>query len=280
MSRVQLTYRTFDQLMDEVRTDFSMYELEGMIEPAQLIKVAQKVTYDLGLRIHGAHEKVIELTGGKARLPDDFKVLTSVHAVGGCCVTQEVPMGRHTEEVIVDCDTCSENPCCCDKCYTVCEGTCYKLVHKKKYTTYEYSFFSKLQIKASAFVDPICSRPGNDYSYTAEIRNGFIYVSGLTTGNLYITYLGALEDEEGNLLVLDHDAVNDYYEYAIKSRILENLYMNGEDVVQKMQLIEMKLRQARNYALGVVNTPDFKEMENIWWGNRLAHYRKYYYPFK
>ena len=39
-----IKYRTFDELMDEVKTDFFTYEMEGMIEPSQLIKIAQRVT--------------------------------------------------------------------------------------------------------------------------------------------------------------------------------------------------------------------------------------------
>ncbi len=51
MANKELQYRTFNELLDEVRLDFNMYELESMIDPAQLIKVAQRVNYDLGLRI-------------------------------------------------------------------------------------------------------------------------------------------------------------------------------------------------------------------------------------
>ena len=88
------------------------------------------------------------------------------------------------------------------------------------------------------------------------------------------------EDDEGNLLVLDHPVINEYYEYAMKQRILENLYINGEDVSQKMQLIEQRLKAARNNALSIVNTPDFAEMYKVWQMNRKAQYNKYYDMFK
>jgi hypothetical protein len=97
---------------------------------------------------------------------------------------------------------------------------------------------------------------------------------------VYINYLGNLEDDNGNLLVLDHPMCNEYYEYALKQRILENLYMNGEDVAQKMQLIEQRLRAARNNALSIVNTPNFKEMYELWKNNRRAMYARYYDMFK
>ena len=99
-------------------------------------------------------------------------------------------------------------------------------------------------------------------------------------GELFISYQGALEDEDGNLLVLDHPMINEYYEYAIKQRILENLFINGEDVAQKIQMIEPKLRSARNNALTIVNTPDFAEMYQVWRMNRKAMYARYYDMFK
>ena len=48
---VSQKYRTFTQLMEDVSIDFSTYALEGMIEPQQLIKVATRVNYDLGLNV-------------------------------------------------------------------------------------------------------------------------------------------------------------------------------------------------------------------------------------
>ena len=71
----ELKYRTFDQLLHEVGTDFVIYNNEGLIEPAQLIKIAQKVNYDLGLRIHGTKEVLLDVENRKVKLPDDFYVL-------------------------------------------------------------------------------------------------------------------------------------------------------------------------------------------------------------
>ena len=57
-------FRTFDQLLEDVMVDFQTYALEGMIEPAQLIKVATRVNYDLGLRIHRTKEIVLDIGSG------------------------------------------------------------------------------------------------------------------------------------------------------------------------------------------------------------------------
>ena len=89
-----------------------------------------------------------------------------------------------------------------------------------------------------------------------------------------------MEDNEGNLLVLDHPYCNEYYEYALKQRILENMLFAGENVANQISLIEGRFRAARNNALGFINTPNFQEMQKIWWTNRRAQYHNYYNMFK
>ena len=61
-------YRTFDQLLEDVSVDFSTYALEGSINPGQLIKVATRVNYDLGLRIHRTKEVVLDIEHGKSKV--------------------------------------------------------------------------------------------------------------------------------------------------------------------------------------------------------------------
>lgn len=277
-------YRTFDELLNEVATDFVQYNNEGMIEPGQLIKVAQRVNYDLGLRIHGTKEKVLDIEKSKTRLPDDFYVLNYAFLCGKYTVTQPILHGRQTEDVILSADLCKkcgapDPECSCEKTYTVeCktgEKVYVQVVEKRGFETKTYETFDRIHISTSTGKkDALDNRGNNGY-----IKNGFIYTS-LEQGKLYISYQGALEDEDGNLLVLDHPMINEYYEYALKQRLLENLFMNGEEVSAKMQLVEQRLRAARNNALTIVNTPDFAEMKALWEMNRKAQYGKYYDMFK
>jgi hypothetical protein len=108
-------------------------------------------------------------------------------------------------------------------------------------------------------VNGICPNLYWDSQLTGVLRDGWLYTS-FQTGKVYLNYQGHLENEQGELLVPDHDMLNEYYEYALKQRILENLIMNDEEVnPNKIQLIETRYRAARNQAVSVVNTPNFKE---------------------
>ena len=45
-----------------------------------------------------------------------------------------------------------------------------------------------------------------------------------------------MENEEGDLLVLDHPYCNEYYEYALKQRILENMLFAWENVSNQLEV--------------------------------------------
>jgi hypothetical protein len=285
----EIKYKTFDQLLDEVSIDFKVYSNEGMIEPAELIKVAQRVNYDLGLRIHKTKEVILDVEKRKAKLPDDFYVVNYAMLIGKYTVTTPAIQGDQRESIhaAAICRKChgNSNECGCDDIYSVAvdvygdESGSLVLVQKIKSETRVYDHFERISLGGGKYLQNDELHNDHPSPNNGEIKNGFIYTN-LEQGQVYLSYEGALEDDEGNLLVLDHPMINEYYEYAMKQRILENLYMNGEDVSQKINLIEGKLRAARNNALGIVNTPNFAEMKALWQMNRRAQYQKYYDMFK
>jgi hypothetical protein len=161
-----------------------------------------------------------------------------------------------------------------------CKGDQYELIQVvKPGVTRTFRVLIPLRMKPSQNID--CQCPNLYWNAPNEgwLKNGFLFTT-FQTGKVYLNFQGQMEDDDGNLMVPDHDLLNDYYEYALKQRILENLFRNGEDVSQRIQLIEPRVRAARNQALTLVNTPNFEEMKRLWWANRKAQYGKYYDMFK
>jgi len=328
-----LRYRTFNQLLEDVTVDLNTFALENMIEPQQLIKLAKKLNYDLGLRINQQKEVILDVCHGKVKLPDDFYTFNFAFICGSFIeqlgydgfasgtnmqevLYQEVPANVDVcGPITVNCAVCNANPCnhtaacptntCNSTCpdpiipnaydpitpygdtcirprvFMNCKGTKYELVQviNNSGTTRVYTQLIPLRMKASQNIECDCPNLYWNTPNQGWIKGGFLFTT-FETGKVYLNYQGQMEDENGDLLVPDHDLINEYYEYAFKSRILENLFMNGEDVSQRMQLVEQRLRAARNNALSVVNTPNFKELEQMWWANRKAMYGKYYYMFE
>ena len=321
-----LRYRSFDQLLEDVTIDLNTFALENMIEPQQLIKLARKLNYELGLRINQQKEVVLDVCHGRVKLPDDFYVWNYAmvcneytenvgYDMGGTNI-QEVPYKEFPSTVnqcapeTVNCRSCNANPCkhtaACDlnhpivdpipteydpnnpygntciapRVFMNCKGDKYELIQViNPSLTRTYRSLTPLRMVRSQEIH--CDCP-NLYFNTLDqgyLKNGYLFTT-FDTGKVYVNYMGEMEDENGNLLVPDHALINDYYEYALKKRIIENLALNGEDVAQRLQLIIPEFKAARNNALSLVNTPNFKEIEELWWQNRRAQYAKYYDMFK
>jgi hypothetical protein len=282
-----LKYKTFNQLLEDVTVDLSSYALENMIEPQTLIKVAKRVTYDLGLRINQTKQIIIDVDHSKAKLPDDFFSMNHAgmlaefteqigYDIGGTNI-QELPYS----EIPANTNTCeTSEEIIRPRVITNCKNETYEIVQiLSTGQTRVYTRLIPIRFTKSQYIENNCSNLNVQAVNNAYIKDGFIFTN-FESGKLYLNYQGALEDDEGNLLVPDHEYINEYYEYALKQRIFENMYLNGEDVVQKLQLIEQRLRPARNNALSFVNTPNFKEIEQLWAANRRAQYSKYYDMFK
>jgi len=308
-----LKYRTFDQLLEDVTIDLHTFALENMIEPQQLIKVVRKVNYQLGLRINQTKEVLLDVCHHKVKLPDDFytfnfalicgdfKEVVGYDGYAGGTNMQELPYTDWPNNV-TECGCPQDNTCCLNgkegicithnpnapygdtniqprRVFLNCKNEAYELVQViNPSVTRIFRFLRPLRMKASQEIE--CDCP-NLYYNTADqgwIKDGFLNTT-FESGKVYLNYQGELTDDNGNLMVPDHELLNDYYEYALKQRIFENLFINGEDVGQRMQIVEARLREARNNAISLVNTPNFREMEKLWWTNRKAMYGKYYYMF-
>jgi len=323
-----LRYRTFDQLLEDVTIDLNTFALENMIEPQQLIKLAKKINYDLGLRLNQTKEAALDVCHGRVKLPDDFYTFNYGLMCGNFVIStgyggaasgtniQEVPYVETPSTVdlcapiTVNCNTCNSNPCnhtaacpsnvgvitpvipiahdpanpygntCISpRVFMNCKGDNYELIQViNSSQTRVYKELIPLRMKIGQGVEKGCPNLSVNAPNEGWIKGGFLFTN-FQEGTVYINYQGQMEDDNGNLMVPDHDLLNEYYEYALKQRILENLYLNGEDVSQRMGLIDQRLRAARNQALSLVNTPNFKELYDIWWTNRRAQNSKYYDMF-
>lgn len=351
-------YRTFDELLDSVRIDLRTYDLEGMFNPQELLKVAINVNYQLGLKINPTRSKLLEISGGKVRLPQDFyRMNFALVCDAKRTVAELVPSKTYTEgllegvqlsqafsdsinvrqftttinvnsggnlithsletnNVIVqatltdgslvnfDVTIIDQNSISIISTYnTTMLNVKFVIVGAKETVTtsaelvtdtsnqtivkynnsnkrYEYHNIQPIHMERHKDISPDCFNLQCESKFIGSLKNNFLIVN-FDHGDLFINYQSLMEDDFGNLLVMDHPLVNEYYEYALKHRMLENMYLSGESqLLNPMQLMEGRLRAARNNAISFMNTPDFKEMKKMWELNRKAQYNNYYRMFQ
>jgi hypothetical protein len=321
MQNTFLEYRTYDQLLAEIQSDFKKYYLEDFINPQEFIKVARRCNRELGLRIFKTKEIVIDIENNRGKLPNNFQVLNFAFMLADHYTVEPLISGTHVESVNLgpvynpgnwnDVDFCSNptvptepscTPCAvphphnCNDCGAKfescscrpvgdvkldCKGNFTVLTQHFKFHTRRWKTMRSIRIINSPdVVDANCPNKTWQAHDTAYLKDRFIHTS-FKTGKLYINYQGMMEDDDGNLLVPDHELLNEFYEYAIKQRIIENMIMNGENVnANQIQIIETRLKAARNNAYSCVNTPNFNELRRIWEVNRKAQYYNFYTMFR
>jgi hypothetical protein len=280
-SKYLLKYRTFDSLMDTVEDSMQVYSAEGLIDRSQLIQDARRINKELGYRIEEEREQLLEVNNYKAKLPNDFHKLNFGLVCHKHSITTTLP-GIHREDVTVDTCTPSSIELC--QCPTVQQNSCcgnYKVVQHIKTETLEYTIVDILNlVRSRQYCSDGCPTIGFNNSSTAQIAGGYIHTS-FESGSLYINYMANMENEDGELLVLDHELVNDYYEYSMKAKILENLILNKEVAERDIyMLMDSKAKEAGKFAKRFVNVPEYHELADAMEYNRKRAYSKYYNIFK
>jgi hypothetical protein len=295
----ELEYRTYDELLSAVLSDVSSIDQEGLANPQDLIKIAQKINKELGLKLLRDKHTVLEVSKNKVRLPLDLYVLNYAFVLHDKEIIQDDQrQGIHTEERIVpkDCipgfpSTCgdTELPNSVDDCIRITEcGETYELVQTIGKTSHRYKTFSKLYLDENPLIDPefqklltqdniLIHNPNAKQS--GYIKQGWLFTN-FDEGKVYLNYSNNMEDDEGNLLVLDHPIINEYYETSFKVRILENMMLQGEQVGDMIKYFDQRRRNARIEARNVVFTPEFTEIQQVWQNNRRNKYNRYYSLFK
>lgn len=370
-----LQYRTFDQLLGAVMVDFANYNAENSIEPAELIKIAQKCNYQLGLKINQTKETILEINQGRAKLPADFYQMNLAMLCSHYTVTYpSVSNGIQSQNVVVNkitpnlttcpcwtvvctaanqvpvtdcqgattvvtfptgvtkvcatsiditnappgtisistksfcyhdyatgtqtcndpgqCSICTNNPCSCnnfqpdpwfqDKVYTICDGTVgVQVVQECKFETRTFTEFAKLYLVPSKEASAFCvNTQFRDCTNQGQISDGFLQTN-IDCSKVYICYEGAMINDQGELLVLDHPLLNEWYEWSLKYRILSNLYLNGEpDIERRLQFCEKELRTARIQAMSITSMPDYRDLTMAIDARRSNMYGKFIKPFE
>jgi hypothetical protein len=240
------------------------------------------------IKPQGVHIEHVTLVPGYKSLPDTIDVCNQ-NMCNTCNKTSnDCGCPKDSCNTESPCAGLEHNPdkpygdyCVKPRVFVNCKGDCVEIIQKVKAETKTYSHILPLKLKNNGFVDIDggCPNLHMRCEDEIEIKNGFLYTS-FECGKVYLNYQGNLEDEEGNLLVPDHDGLNSYYEYALKKKILEVLFLNDENVTNKLQLVIPEFKEARKAARSLVNMPDYAEMKRVWQLNRQAQYKKYYRQFQ
>lgn len=272
-----LKYKTFSQLMSGIEQDLDKFTDEGFVDRGKFIKEARKVNEELGFKISREKEVMLDVKDYKIQLPEDFLQLQLALA---CHVSYaRMPVFRapqtefHTDKREVQLKVKNFDPS------SALEGCGQKIwvTQKLDAKVEEFTHLEKLQLTQKSFrrCTDNCFNRHFRHSNVMDIQEDEATFS-FREGKVYINYLADMISEDGDILILDHPLVNDYYEYAIKKKFFENMKFNKEgDFLQDFQIAKQELKEARTRALLFVGTVEYDEIIKTYAENRKRFYKKY-----
>jgi hypothetical protein len=281
-----IKYITFTQLMSSVESDLDSFADSGMVDRSKYIKIIRKVNAELGLRINKEKEIVLEIKNHRAYLPDDFEnlqlALLCEEIPSSCSISPSADAPKF--EVVAPCRECN-NECSTD-CTTLCTS-CYKIYEYQAQDltiTYTTKTPVKLTKKSYQYCSDNCLNTmlsSDKYKYTLDVNERVITLSGIKEGKIYINYLTDMVSDDNEILIVDHPLLNDYYEYSVKEKLLENFLLNSDsDVSQKLKYVMEQKRIAKGEAMNFINMREYTEIVAYQKAKRENFYNRYFKAFE
>jgi len=279
-ARYNIKYKDYDTFMADVSDDLAMYDDQGYINPDKYIKIVQKVNSDLSVKINPIKEDAIVIKNKRGILPPDFKLLEEAYICYNYTIEKAVP-GMTIEYSEVEEPVESLCPAVSHLCNNH-DYACTPYQVWRKYKTESYKIFgvTRLNIYTDLCTSNCASKnsPKNLDQMTITYEDGCYYINtSFEEGLVYVSYVSELVDDDNNLLLLDHPLVAEYYEYEVKTRIYEDLWLNGiEEVATKLKYVKEELRRSKIIAKNFVSTFDFDELKQVYYANRRRMAQKYF----
>lgn len=219
-------YRPIAELMAIVRRDMRKLDDEGLIDEGRVIKTVMACNDRLGIPIREVKQICLQVNDNKAKLPLNFEKLFYVGAIktSNTMVTQ----GRNPFDNSFDRDIIYEADI--DR-QSFGNTDAYSVTIKRETHTHVHNIntFVGLDVnpQSSVYCHPYSPNLTKKGKYTVVIEDDHI-ICPFRSGELYIMYLGTMEDEFGNLMFPFHPLITPYYEWSIKEKVLQDAIFNSD----------------------------------------------------
>lgn len=258
-------YITLAQLLASVSLDLRLYDASGYIGESTVIKVIHKCNDKLGVKLHKSKQCLIDIKDYKGNLPDDFWKAELIFGTYLSEISTTLPLipGNIVEYTTDPCGV--EGGTIVNNLkvkYSDSNNACVwaiKYPETEKITT--ITNIIPLTMKQGCKQNSTYYCPNSSGQYSIDIDDNVV-TTNFKEGQIFLCYLGLMEDDKGNVLIPFHPLLNDYYEYSVKEKLFEDIFLNSEDDVEKkLQYVTMKRKEAYLDAWQFSGTPEYREIE-------------------
>lgn len=249
----QINFISADSLIALVSEDLSAYEANNLLDPGRWYPWIKKVVSDLGISCFEYKHALLWVKNYKAVLKPDFYILDSAFLVKDKdCQTNSKGIIQYQGRSIIWDDTTTscaiQGSECGNTCdYLTCEVNKFNEVTVREYVMglpYEYSMPSMFPLyvnqrlsKGWCLPKSICF--GSKSKHEINITNEEVYTN-FDEGVILLNYYAYPMDENGLPKIPDHPKFKLALEHYIKWKILEKLWLNGDDMGVQQKMIYYK----------------------------------------
>lgn len=268
-------HRPISELISMVRNDLKRFDAEGIIDTGTLIKTVMYCNEKLGITIREVREASITVNEYKAPLPLDFEKLFYVCALEA--TNSSVVIGRNPFDNNFDQDVIHEAQLERDSFGNLDN---YMVVINRQNVQKQYNYGSWVQLNISSglqFCHIDCPNNKKPGKYSIVLKDGYIETP-FRSGTLYIMYIGAMKDAEGNILFPFHPMITPFYEWTIKEKILTDAIFNTDipNIGDMLKFAQSERAKAWIDAFNFTTEKDYGEIVSAQRKKELGWYNKYF----
>lgn len=271
--------RPITELLAIVRRDFRQLDDEGMIDEGRLIKVIMACNDRLGIPIREIKQKCLQVADFKAKLPLNFEKL---YFIGGITATNTMVMqGRNPFDNSFDRDIIYEAEI--DRgSFGNADSYGVTIIRNTQTTVHNINTLIGLDVSPQSFgfCHSSCPNMRKKGRYTVTIEDENINVP-FRSGEIYIMYLGTMEDEDGNLLFPFHPLITPYYEWSVIEKVLQTAIFNSDgNYADRLKYATGERVKAWLDAFNITTEKGYGEYVDLQRKKELGWYNQYFKFFQ
>lgn len=272
-------HRPISQLMAIVRQDLKKMDDEGLIDEGVVVKTIMACNERLGIPIREVKQVCIPVVDNRAKLPLNFeKLYYAMALVATNTMTHLIPNpfdNTFDRDIIYEADLDRGKLGNVDSYNVVIKRINNTTVHNHG------SWISLSMSSASAgMCHPYCPNLSKPGKYQIEIKGDEI-ITPFRAGELYLMYLGTMQDEEGNVLFPFHPLITPYYEWAVKEKVIMDAIFNSDgDYSQLLKLAQSERVKAWLDAFNITTEKGYGEYVDLQRKKELGWYNQYFKYFQ
>lgn len=272
--------RPIAELIAIVKNDFRKMDDEGLIDEGTLVKTVMYCNDKLGISLREVKQVCIPVVDYKAKLPLNFDKLyfvTGLLATNTIVHDQGSPFDNNFDrDIVYNAELDKESLGNVENYRVVIQRASNVTVH-----SYGNWVTLRLDTDSGRYCHNACPNMKKPGKYEVSIDGEYIRTP-FRSGELYLMYIGTMQDEYGNILFPFHPLITPYYEWALKEKVIMDAIFNsdGSNYGELLKLAQLERVKAWLDAFDITTSKGYGEYVDMQKKKELGWYNIYFKYFQ